>query len=42
MNSDRIYVLDRGEILEQGSYNELMAKKSYFFNLERGEKLQKE
>ena len=42
MNSDRIYMFDQGEILEEGSYQELMAKKKHFFNLERGEKLRKE
>ena len=36
MNAQRIYVFDKGEILEEGSYNELMRNKAFFYNLERG------
>jgi ABC-type multidrug transport system fused ATPase/permease subunit len=39
MNADRIYLFDKGEILEQGSYKELMAHKRYFYALERGESM---
>jgi ATP-binding cassette, subfamily B (MDR/TAP), member 1 len=41
-NSDRIYMFDQGEILEEGTYAELMAKKKNFYNLERGEELQRQ
>jgi ATP-binding cassette subfamily B (MDR/TAP) protein 1 len=40
-NADRIYMFDQGEILEEGTYAELMAKKKNFYNLERGEELQR-
>jgi ABC-type multidrug transport system fused ATPase/permease subunit len=33
MNSDRIYLFDKGEIIEQGSYFELMSNKKYFYSL---------
>lgn len=35
-NSDEIYVFEKGCIAESGSYSELLAKKGYFYNLERG------
>lgn len=35
-NSDIIYVFERGEIVESGNFNNLVAKKGYFYNLERG------
>lgn len=35
-NSDKIYVFVKGKILEDGSYSELVQKKGYFYNLERG------
>ena len=38
-NADVINVFDSGEILEQGSYKELMERKMHFYNLERGAKL---
>ena len=38
-NSSRIHMFDRGEIIEEGSYKELVAKKKHFYNLERGAKL---
>ena len=38
-NSSKIHMFDRGEIIEEGSYNELIAKKKHFYNLERGAKL---
>jgi ATP-binding cassette, subfamily B, bacterial len=34
---DRIVVLDEGVIVEQGTYHELMAKRSYFYRLAEGE-----
>ena len=37
-NAGCINVFD-GEILEQGSYKELMERKKHFYNLERGAKL---
>jgi ABC-type multidrug transport system fused ATPase/permease subunit len=39
VNSDRIHLFDRGQIIEEGSYTELMAKKRHFYNLERGAKM---
>lgn len=35
-NSEKIYVFVKGKILEEGSYNELVSKRGYFYNLERG------
>ena len=35
-NSDIIYVFEKGQIIEQGSYGELLSQKGYFYNLERG------
>ena len=35
MNADRIYVMDRGRVVENGSYKELMARTGYFFDLAR-------
>jgi ABC-type transport system involved in Fe-S cluster assembly fused permease/ATPase subunit len=35
-NSDEINVFERGAIVEKGKYAELVKKKGYFFNLERG------
>lgn len=35
-NSKRIYVFDKGRVAEEGSYDGLMAKKGYFYNLEKG------
>ncbi len=32
-NADRIYVMDQGEIVEQGSYEELLAKRGLFYEL---------
>lgn len=32
-NADRIFVIDKGGILEQGSPKELMAKKGAYYNL---------
>jgi ABC-type multidrug transport system fused ATPase/permease subunit len=42
LDADRIYLFDRGEILEEGSYAQLIANKRHFYNLERGEKLESE
>ena len=36
-DSDRIYVMEEGEIKEYGNYEELVAKKGFFYRLERGE-----
>lgn len=33
MNCDRIFVMDKGEIVEEGSYQELMARKGRFYDL---------
>ncbi|CAM6000917.1 unnamed protein product [Sphagnum balticum] len=38
-DAHRIVLFDKGEILEEGNFEELMEKKRYFYNLERGEKL---
>ena len=32
-DADRILVIDHGEVLEQGSHKELMAKKGYYYDL---------
>ena len=33
MKCDRLYVLTKGQLIEEGSFDELMAKKGYFYNL---------
>ena len=33
MKCDRLYVLNKGQLIEEGSFDELMAKKGYFYNL---------
>ena len=33
MNCDRIFVLEKGTVVEQGSYKELMDKKGRFYDL---------
>ena len=35
-NSDEIDVFDHGQVVEKGTYSELVGKKGYFYNLERG------
>jgi ABC-type multidrug transport system fused ATPase/permease subunit len=35
-NSNIIYVLENGCLIEQGRYEELIAKKGYFYHLEKG------
>ncbi len=35
MNADRIYVMHHGKVVEEGSYDELMARKGYFYELAR-------
>lgn len=42
MNSDQIYLFDKGEIIEKGTYTELMAAKKHFYNLEKGEEMNKD
>ncbi len=33
MNADRIYVLDKGKVIESGNHQELMDKKGYYYKL---------
>ena len=33
VNADVILVLDKGQIVERGQHNELMAKKGFYYNL---------
>lgn len=33
MKCDRLYVLNKGVLIEEGSFDELMEKKGYFYNL---------
>ena len=35
-NSGRIFVFEKGQIVEQGNYEELVGMRGYFYNLERG------
>lgn len=35
-NSEKIYVFQRGQIVEEGRYNELMSQKGYFHKIEKG------
>ena len=35
-NSERIFVFEKGQIVEQGNYEELVGMRGYFYNLERG------
>ena len=35
-NADRIYVLENGEIVEEGTYQSLVAKQGVFYRLENG------
>ena len=35
-NSKSIYVFDKGRVVETGSYDDLISKKGYFYNLEKG------
>lgn len=35
-NSDVVMVFEKGDIVEKGSYPELIAAKGYLFNLEQG------
>ena len=36
-NADQIIVLDKGQIVEEGKHNALIAKKSHYFNLVRNQ-----
>lgn len=36
-DSDRIYVIEDGKLMEQGNYEELIYKKDYFYRLEKGD-----
>jgi ABC-type multidrug transport system fused ATPase/permease subunit len=35
-NSDKIFVFEKGKIIEEGNYSKLVSAKGYFYNLERG------
>ena len=35
-NSDKIFVFEKGKIVEEGNYSTLVSAKGYFYNLERG------
>ena len=35
MNADRIFVLDKGQLIEEGSYHELIEKNGFFAELTR-------
>jgi ABC-type multidrug transport system fused ATPase/permease subunit len=35
-NSKIIYVFDKGRVAELGNYEDLMDRKGYFYNLEKG------
>ena len=35
-NSDIIHVFERGTIVESGNFTELISKRGYFYNLEKG------
>ena len=35
-DSDKIFVFENGKIVEEGNYDELIKKKSYFYRLEKG------
>lgn len=34
-DSDIIYVIDQGQVVEQGSFNELMNKKGVFYTISK-------
>jgi len=38
-NSDQINVLEAGQIVEQGKYEDLVNKKGYFYNVLRGHEI---
>ncbi len=35
-NSDKIYVFGKGEIIEEGAYDQLVSQKGYFYKIEKG------
>lgn len=35
-NSERIFVFEKGQIVEEGNYEQLVGARGYFYNLERG------
>ncbi len=40
MNANKIYVLDKGHVIEEGTHEELVKKKGYYYDLymmQRGE-----
>ena len=35
-NSDKIFVFQRGKIVEEGNYQQLVSQKGYFHKIEKG------
>lgn len=35
-NANQIFVFHHGKLMENGTFNELMSRKGYFYSLERG------
>lgn len=40
MRCDRIYVMDKGEVIEEGNHDELLRKQSYYYRLWSGQTLE--
>ena len=40
-NSDLIYVLEKGEVVESGTFDDLLSQEGHFFNLQRGTEFNK-
>lgn len=38
-NSDKVLVFEKGRIVEEGKYEDLIKKKGYLYGLEKGEKI---